>query len=98
MHIRAGYPPIFLAAFSFSFVSLAHADSLKDVFPTEHSAIWTGVYIGAGGGVNSLVTEFYGRPGPDAGAGSDGASALFDGLGSSGGFATLSLGADYQFG
>jgi outer membrane immunogenic protein len=73
------------------------AQSLKDVLPSNPTPIWTGIYIGAGGGVNSLVSKFTGKPGPDAGSGSAGASASFDGLGSTGGFGTISIGADYQF-
>jgi outer membrane immunogenic protein len=78
--------------------SLCHAQGLKDGPPPPTTYSWTGIYIGAGGGFNSLVSEFEGKPGPGVtDPGAIGAHASFDGLGSSGGFGTVVLGADYQF-
>lgn len=73
---------------------------LKDGPPSVEHSTWTGIYIGAGGGFNSLVSEFDGRPAPATASdpGAAGAHASFDGLGSSGGFGTVVIGADYQFG
>jgi outer membrane immunogenic protein len=73
------------------------AQSLKDGPPPPKITSWTGIYIGAGGGFNSLVSEFEGKPGPGVtDPGASGAHASFDGLGLSGGFGTIILGADYQ--
>ena len=72
------------------------AQGLKDDPATDFN--WTGFYIGAGGGLNSLVSEVRAKPGPGVASdpGALGASASFDGLGSSGGFGTVSIGGDYQ--
>jgi len=78
--------------------SAACAQSLKDGPVRPETTSWTGIYIGAGGGFNSLVSEFDGKPGPGVtDPGAAGARASFDGLGSSGGFGTVVLGADYQW-
>jgi outer membrane immunogenic protein len=76
---------------------ISDAQGLKDGSLSPETTSWTGIYIGAGGGFNSLVSEFEGRPGPSVtDPGAAGAHASFDGLGSSGGFGTVVLGADYQ--
>lgn len=78
--------------------SVSSAQSLKDGPAPSEPASWTGIYVGAGGGFNSLVSEFEGKPGPGVtDPGAAGAHASFDGLGASGGFGTVVLGADYQF-
>jgi outer membrane immunogenic protein len=97
MAIRAHDLAVLVAVFSGLNSSIVESQSLKDTLPHQISLGWTGVYIGAGGGINSLVSNFSGRPGPGAGDGSEGASASFDGLGSTGGFGTVGIGADYQF-
>ncbi|HVZ03154.1 outer membrane protein [Hyphomicrobium sp.] len=79
--------------------SVLHAQSLKDgPLPIEEKS-WSGFYVGAGGGFNSLVSEFEGKPGAAVASepGATGAHASFDGLGSTGGFGTVVIGADYQF-
>jgi outer membrane immunogenic protein len=87
---------ILIAAWTAQLSIEANAQSLKDVIPSDTADGWTGIYIGAGGGLNSLVSKISGKPGPLAGEGSEGAGASFDGLGSTGGFGSLSVGADYQ--
>jgi outer membrane immunogenic protein len=87
---------IAIAAFVFG-PGASCAQGLKDSTLLPQTTTWTGIYIGAGGGFNSLVSEFEGRPGPGVtDPGAVGAHASFDGLGASGGFGTVVLGADYQ--
>jgi outer membrane immunogenic protein len=75
----------------------AGAQGLKDNLTAPESN-WTGFYLGAGGGLNSLVSEVDAKPGSAVSSdpGAAGASASFDGLGASGGFGTLVIGGDYQ--
>lgn len=85
------------ALISFSGSRGVGAQSLKDDLEAPET-LWTGWYVGAGGGLNSLVSEVKARPGPAVSSdpGAAGASASFDGLGSAGGFGTLTIGGDYQ--
>ena len=77
--------------------SVIQAQGLKDGPVSPETASWTGIYVGVGGGFSSLVSEFDGKPGPGVtDPGAAGARASFNGLGSSGGFGTVVLGADYQ--
>lgn len=85
------------ALVGFSCSAPAGAQGLKDNLTAPESN-WTGFYLGAGGGLNSLVSEVDAKPGSAVSSdpGAAGASASFDGLGASGGFGTLVIGGDYQ--
>jgi outer membrane immunogenic protein len=81
-----------------TFPTKGEAQGLKDD-PAAAQPSWTGWYIGAGGGLNSLVSEVKAKPGTVAASdpSAEGASAAFDGLGATGGFGTIGIGGDYQF-
>jgi outer membrane immunogenic protein len=57
---------------------------------------WTSFSIGIGGGVGSLNTKLEATPGPGADPDSAGTNLGVDGLGTTGGFVSVSGGADYQ--